>query len=121
MAIHRVERRLDDYYLYAGATERALRRYRAFLHPPGRRPRYPREAMCSCRGCSFDDVRHARDLLDQVLRQLPPRARGELISRVAPLDAAYRARTLPDPFARERQWRPELWWRRRVAGGSEGG
>lgn len=121
MAIHRVERRLDPYYEYLGATERALRCYHAFLHPPGRRPRYPRAAMCSCRGCSFDDVRHARDVLDEVMRRLPPRARAELARRVAPLDAAYRTRTLPDPFARERQWRSEVWWRRRLADGAEGG
>lgn len=70
---------------------------------------------------SFDDVRHARDVLDEVMRRLPPRARTEPARRVAPLDAAYLARTLPDPFARERQWRAALWWRRRLAGGKESG
>lgn len=110
----------DDYYIYPGATDRALRRYRAFLQPPGRRPRYPRDALCSCRGCSFDDVRHARDVLDAVLRQLPPHARAELTRRVAALDAAYLERTLPDPFAHDRQWRADRWWRRRLADGHEG-
>ncbi|QEU96777.1 hypothetical protein CP970_42785 [Streptomyces kanamyceticus] len=116
-----MERLSGDYYLYPGATDRALREYRAFLRPTGRRPLYPRVAQCSCRGCSFDDVRHARDVLDQVLRQLPPRPRAELVRRVRPLDAVYLERTLPDPFARQRQYRADLWWRRRLASGAEGG
>ncbi|MFF3563694.1 hypothetical protein ACFYXS_26965 [Streptomyces sp. NPDC002574] len=97
-----------------------MRTYQAFALPPGRRPRYPQEAECSCRGCSFDDVRHARDVLDEVLRQLPSRARAELVRRMASLDAGYLRRTLPDPFAGQRQWRPDLWWRRRLAGRWEG-
>ncbi|MEU3228370.1 hypothetical protein ABZ695_35140 [Streptomyces sp. NPDC006976] len=59
---------------------------------------YPRYAGCSCRGCSFDDVRHARDVLELVLRELPARPRAELKRHVAVLDAAYLERTLPDPF-----------------------
>ncbi|MFJ4715838.1 hypothetical protein [Streptomyces sp. NPDC088785] len=120
-AIDRVERFSDDYHLHPGATDRALRRYRSFVGPPGRKPRYPRAARCSCRGCSFDDVRHARDVLADVLRRLPAGARGELRRHVARLDDAYRARTLPDPFAGRRQWRSDLWWRRRLADGPEGG
>ncbi|GGS82049.1 hypothetical protein [Streptomyces cinerochromogenes] len=120
-AIEHVERLSDDYYLYPGATARALRRYRAFLGPPGRRPLYPRLSGCDCRGCSFDDVRHARDVLEEVLRQLPPRPRAELRRRVRVLDAAYAARTLPDPFAGRRQWHAHLWWRRRLEDGCEGG
>ncbi|SEE25426.1 hypothetical protein [Streptomyces sp. Ag109_O5-10] len=101
-----------------GATDRALRRYRAFPQPPGRRPRYPQDAECSCRGCSFDDVRHARDVLAEVLRQLPPRSRARLARQVRALDAGYAAeRTPPDPFAADRQWRSDLWWRRRLTGG----
>lgn len=121
LAIHRAERLSTDYYLYPDAADRALRRYREFLEPPGRRPLYPQDAECSCRGCSFDDVRHARDVLELILEQLPARARAELECRMARLDTAYRDRTLPDPFADIRQWRPELWWRRRLAGGRESG
>ena len=117
LAVHLVERRAGDCRLHPGATERALRRYRAFVWPPGGRPRCPRDAECSCRGCAFDDVRHARDVLDDVVRRLPRRARAEPARRVAPLDAAYLACTLPDPFAQERQWRGGAWWRRRPAGG----
>ena len=121
VAIDRVERFSGDYYVYPGTTDRALRRYRAFLQPAGRRPLYPQDAECPCRGCSFDDVRHARDVLEEVVRQLPPRPRAELERRVRALDARYAERTLPDPFATHRQWRSGLWWRRRLAGGREAG
>ncbi|MEV8455391.1 hypothetical protein AB0467_25840 [Streptomyces sp. NPDC052095] len=66
-------------------------------------------------------MRHARDVLDMVLRRLPDRPRVELGRHVASLDAVYLRRTLPDPFARHRQWRSDLWWRRRLADGEEGG
>lgn len=121
LAIHRVERLSADYYVYLGATDRALRRYQTFLEPLGRRPLYPQDAECSCRGCSFDDVRHARDVLELVLEQLPVRARAELKRKVVSLDTVYLKRTLPDPFAHCRQWRSDLWWRRRLAGGREAG
>ncbi|SNX64603.1 hypothetical protein SAMN06272735_6431 [Streptomyces sp. TLI_55] len=119
LSIARVEGLPADYYLYSGATDRALRRYRQFLQPAGRRPRYPQDAECSCRGCSFDDVRHARDVLAEVLTRLPPRPRAELARAVGDLDATYLRRTLPDPFAAQRQWQGDLWWRRRLAGGRE--
>ncbi|GGZ87193.1 hypothetical protein [Streptomyces bluensis] len=121
VAIDQVERLSGDYYLYPGATDRALRRYRAFLQAPGRRPLYPQDAECSCRGCSFDDVRHARDVLEEVVRQLPSRPHAELQQRVRALDARYMERTLPDPFAVQRQSRSDSWWRRRLAGGREAG
>jgi hypothetical protein len=121
MSIHRAERLSGDYVIFPGVTDLALRRYRAFLRPVGRRPLYPRDARCPCRSCSLDDVRHARDVLDDIMRQLPTRARSELSRHVARLDSAYRTRTLPDPFARCRQWHPERWWRRRLSGGSESG
>ncbi|MDN3021467.1 hypothetical protein [Streptomyces sp. S.PB5] len=120
VAIDRVETLSDDYYVYPGATDHALRRYRAFLHGAQRRPGYPQATGCSCRGCSFEDVRHARDVLDDVLRQLPPRPRAELARRVRVLDVRYRQLTLPDPFAGQRQWRADRWWRRRLALGQEG-
>jgi hypothetical protein len=116
LAIHVAEVLARDYYLFPGATRHALRRYREFLTPAGRRPRYPQDGVCSCRHCSFDDVRHARDVLDQVMALLPTRARAELRRRVAPLDAAFLARTLPDPFA-DRRWGSDVWWRRRLSGG----
>ncbi|WP_236583068.1 hypothetical protein [Streptomyces sp. MBT53] len=110
-----------DYYVCPGATDGALRRYRAFLQAPGRRPLYPQDAECSCRGCSLDDVRHARDVLEEVMQQLPPWPRAQLERQVRELDARYVERTLPDPFAAERQWRSDLWWRCRLSGGREGG
>ncbi|MFR9797432.1 hypothetical protein ACL02U_16200 [Streptomyces sp. MS06] len=114
-----MERSSGDYYVFPGATAHALRRYRAFLEPSGRRPLYPQDAHCSCRGCSLDDVRHARDVLEEVLQRLPSRSRAELKRRVARLDAGYLERTLPDPFAERRQWRADLWWRRRLTVGGE--
>ncbi|MFF4170851.1 hypothetical protein [Streptomyces sp. NPDC001744] len=108
-----------DYDVFPGATARALRRFQAFLYPPGRRPLYPQDAHCSCRVCSFDDVRHARDVLEEVLQELPFRARAELKHRVAHLDAAYLDRTLPDPFAERRQCRADTWWHHRLTADGE--
>ncbi|MFD0688095.1 hypothetical protein [Actinomadura fibrosa] len=113
VAIGQAERLSDDYYVYPGATDHALWEYRAFLRAPGRRPLYPQAAECSCRGCSIDDVRHARDVLEEVMWQLPSRPRAELRHRLRALDAQYLKRTLPDPFAPHR----DSWWRRRLAGG----
>ncbi|MFJ4190584.1 hypothetical protein [Kitasatospora sp. NPDC089509] len=113
--MHRVEYLHPSFYIHPGGTDRALRRYREFLHPPGKSPLYPQEAVCSCSGCSFDDVRHARDVLEEVLERLPERARAELGRLVKPLDAVFLRRTLPDPFAHRRQWRTRFWWYRRLA------
>ncbi|MFE1922193.1 hypothetical protein ACFW91_06440 [Streptomyces asoensis] len=121
LVIHRVEYLSRGIYLDPGATDRALRRYREFLRPPGSRPLYPREAFCGCPGCSFDDVRYARDVLEDILRRLPERTRAELDRLVRPLDAELLRRTLPDPFAHRRQWRTEYWWYRRLADRSEWG
>ncbi|WBP87181.1 magnesium and cobalt transport protein CorA [Kitasatospora cathayae] len=107
-AIQRYEQLDGSYYVFPGATDRALRRYRRFLSPVGTRPRYPRAPHCSCRGCSFDDVRHARDVLAEVLSALPPRPGAELARVLRPMDAAYLRRTLPDPFAE--RIRPAPWW-----------
>lgn len=121
-AIHLVEVASRDYYLYLGATKSALRRYRAFVSPPGKRPRYPKPADCTCRGCSLDDVRHARDVLESVLEQLSGRARADLGRQVARLDAQYLARTLPDPFASQYDSNgPRSWWERRLSLGFEAG
>lgn len=114
LAVHREEVLVNDYDLFPGATKDALLRYREFLTPASRRPRDPRTAVCTCRHCSFDEVTHARDVLDRVLNLLPARARAELGRRVAPLDAAFRERTRPDPFADRRS---DAWWNRRLPGG----
>ncbi|MBP2341811.1 hypothetical protein JOF58_000671 [Streptomyces cinnamonensis] len=115
--MHQAEHLSDSFNIHPGATDSALRRYRAFLHPPGRRPLYPRESFCSCTWCSFDDVRHARD----VLERLPERARAELGRLMRPMDAVFLRRTLPDPFVHRRQWRTGFWWYRRLVDRSEWG
>ncbi|MFJ5231068.1 hypothetical protein ACIQBJ_14385 [Kitasatospora sp. NPDC088391] len=112
--VHRVEREHPGFAVTAGSTAAALDRYRAFVRRFGDRPLYPRESWCgSCPGCNaVDDVRHSRDALHEVLARLPPRSRAELARLVRPLDAEFRRRTLPDPFA----GRPgEPWWYRRAA------
>ncbi|MCK8680485.1 hypothetical protein [Streptomyces lichenis] len=50
LAVHRAEALAPDFDLYPGATDWALSRYREFLMPPGRRPRYPRPSLCPCPG-----------------------------------------------------------------------
>lgn len=112
LAIHRLECGTPSHDVFPGATDRALRAYRAFLRPPGRRVLYPPDAREAYFHGSYDDVRYARDVLEDVLRQLPARPRGELRRRVASLDAVYRGRTLPDPFADRAGWPAEFWWRR---------
>ncbi|TKT11161.1 hypothetical protein [Streptomyces galbus] len=117
LAVHRVEATYPDFLLFPGATSTALLRYRAFL-VPGRRPLYPRTAVCpSCPGCALDDVREARDTLAEVLRRLPPRPAGELASVLAALDGRYAARTLPDPRAPRSS---AAWWHGRLGEGAEG-
>ncbi|MFB7614035.1 hypothetical protein [Kitasatospora sp. NPDC056181] len=121
LAVRRVEFLSGSFYIRPGATEEALRRYRDFLQPLSRRPLYPQEAACPCPGCAFDDVRYARDVLEEVLERLPARARAELGRLVKPLDAVLLRRTLPDPFTHRRQWRTQFWWYRRLADRSEWG
>ncbi|CAM5409815.1 hypothetical protein [Streptomyces aurantiogriseus] len=118
LAIHRAEHdSTGSYHLSPGATQRALRRYREFLATPGRRTLYPRTAVCpACPGCGLDDVREARDVLEETVRHLPPSARAELSRTLRRLDHRYRLRTLPDP--RADQTAP--WWHRRLGEGAEG-
>ena len=114
LAIGRVERCSHDYFIFPGVTRLALGRYRAFLRPLGRRPRYPAEYGCGCRRSRLDDVRHARLILTRVLELLPARERGEFGRLLRPLDDRYRRCTLPDPFADRRPWRGAFWWYRRL-------
>jgi hypothetical protein len=107
-------RQVDRRRFWPRATETALSRYRAFL-TSGRWPLYPQLADCPCDGCSLDDVRVARDVLDEVLCRLPPRERVELRRLVSPLDGRYLALTLPDPFAHNGPW-----WHRRLAAEDRG-
>ncbi|MFF4014179.1 hypothetical protein [Streptomyces sp. NPDC001843] len=117
LAVHHAERHSPDYWYGRGSTDTALRNYRAFLHSPGPRPRYPRNSFCpACPGCALDDVREARDALADILPRLPPRARAELRRTVTPLDRRYLLLTLPDPLAE----RETPWWHRRLADGVEG-
>ncbi|MET9627040.1 hypothetical protein ABZX92_06215 [Lentzea sp. NPDC006480] len=73
----------------------------------------------------FVDVVHARDVLEQVLKRLPVRARAELGRVVRRLDIEFERRTLPNPHAWNPFWnnidvpaeRPDPWWYDRFPGG----
>ncbi|SHI24456.1 hypothetical protein [Streptomyces sp. 3214.6] len=115
-AIHHIEHEGGDFHLFPGATASALHRYHAFVTTPGRGILYPRTSACpGCPGCGLDDVRHARDVLAETLRLLPPRPRAELARTVRTLDRHYLNRTLPDPRPRSSPW-----WHHRLGEGAEG-
>jgi len=99
-AVYLVETADKDYYLYPGATARALERYREFLDVPRRRPLSQEADVCNCQGCALDDVALAREMLELVLQVVSGRARAELRREVACMDAEYRAHTVPNPFPR---------------------
>src|SRR5438067_10061682 len=84
-----------------------LHRYRSFLRQPGR-------WLYVQWTDSNVDPQDARDELERVMTVLPPRTRAELRRIVAPLDAEFRRRTLPDPHAASNEWRAAAWWRQRM-------
>ncbi|GAA1463791.1 hypothetical protein NE857_00340 [Nocardiopsis exhalans] len=108
-AIHLIERRSRHPSHSVGFTAIALDKYERFVRTGGQEALYLADAAYECPGCILDDVRHARDLLESVLRRLPKRARTELHRRLTPLDELYLRRTLPNPFADP----DDPWWRRR--------
>jgi hypothetical protein len=58
------------------------------------------------------DLHNARTLLELAMRSLNPRARCQFRTVIEPLDAAYQAWSLNDPFGP-----PHLpWWLRRIDG-----
>jgi hypothetical protein len=86
-----------------------LDRYRAFLRRPGRWLYVPLEDDCP------DHPVVARDQIDEVLAELPPRVGAELRRAVAPLDEEFRRRTIPNPRARYfSEWHAAAWWRQRM-------
>ncbi|WP_017584242.1 hypothetical protein [Nocardiopsis valliformis] len=108
-AIHLIERRSRNAAHSVGFTAIALDKYERFVRTGGYGALFPANAACLCPGCDLDDVRHARDLLEFVLRKLPKRAHSELHRHLAPLDELYLRRTLPNPFADL----DHPWWHRR--------
>lgn len=118
-AIGHVEHESGLYEIFPGVTAVALGRCCSFLRLPGR-TLYPGLADCPCRGCSLDDVTHARDVLGDILAALPPRPQTELGRLLARIDAELLRRTLPDPRASGCPWRREAWWRMRLHDGVVG-
>ncbi len=114
-AIRREEFRRLDKGLLPGDTQVALQCYRSFLARPGRYL-YLTATVCGCHECGLkEDVAMARDLLELVLANIPPRARRELAALVGQLDDKLYRRTLPDPLALRRSRCPgEGWWHWRL-------
>lgn len=92
---------------WPGAIAGALARWRRTVHRPDLAARLQEEERNPCPCCDpFTD----RDLLDEVLRRLNPRARRELSAKIQPLDDHYQRRTFPT-------WHPRgdlPWWRQRA-------
>ncbi|MDA3630875.1 hypothetical protein OU415_36000 [Saccharopolyspora sp. WRP15-2] len=86
----------------------ALKRYRRFLRRPGRWLYLPRADLYSPH-----DPADARDELELLLSELPPRTRAELRRILVPLDEEFRRRTFRDPVLE----RPAAWWRQRLRDG----
>lgn len=100
---------MEARHLWHGAVAEALHQYERFLHRPGRYLYLPWNDGPCC------DPTEARDILEEALRHLPPAARASLRKIVAPLDAEFLRRTLPDPTAASiSPWHAEAWWRRRI-------
>ncbi|WP_017590206.1 hypothetical protein [Nocardiopsis ganjiahuensis] len=108
-AIHLVERRSRHPAHSVGFTAKALNRYERFLAASRREDPFPDIEVSDCPGCTLNNVRHFRDVLEHVLRKLPRGARRELSRHLVPLDARYLRRTLPNPFA----YPDQPWWHRR--------
>ncbi|MDF6044636.1 hypothetical protein LRD69_21310 [Streptomyces sp. JH14] len=104
------------YEIFPGVTAVALGRCRSFFRLPGR-TLYPGLADRPCRGCSLDDVTHARDVPADILAALPPRLQTEPGRLIARIDAELLRRTLPDPRAPGCPWRREASWRMRLYDG----
>ncbi|MFC0108093.1 hypothetical protein [Kibdelosporangium aridum] len=112
LEIFRAENRFPVWEVHVGSTRFALRRYRAFLAAQWQTPLMSIEL--SCPGCSLFDVRHARNALEGVLGELPPRARAELGRLVRALDKRYIRCTQPDPFPERLDQHEDGWWFRRL-------
>ena len=102
--------RMESQHLWRNAVADALIRYRNLLRRPGRYLYISWSA-----GCPICEDHEARDVLDEALRRLPPRARADLAGLVTPLDEEFLHRTLPDPLAHRDPWRASAWWRQRIS------
>jgi hypothetical protein len=82
---------------HPGAVAEALASWSARVHGTSRRL-----AVTPCVCCTGEPVE--RDVLEEALRVLPPRARTELRPLVARLDALYWKRAVPGPAAESVRW-----------------
>ncbi|MEU4955583.1 hypothetical protein [Streptomyces lavendulae] len=91
--IARLERRPS----WPGPVFEAWRRWHALAHGPGPWVMYAVDEICPC--CDPFPGAPVRAVLEAACRALQPRAARELRAVLAPLDARFLARTLPDPSA----------------------
>jgi hypothetical protein len=99
-------RRLEAQHYWPDAVADALETYRRLFRQPGR---YLAGEVYSSPGIEPED---ARDLLEDVMRQLPRGARKDLERLVTPLDDDFKRRTLPKTCWND--WAAGRWWRQRI-------
>ncbi|GGM63745.1 hypothetical protein GCM10011608_56330 [Micromonospora sonchi] len=99
-------RRVEAAHYWPNAIADALERYRSLLRQPGR---YLDGQSASSPGLEPED---ARDLLEDVLRQLSRGARKDLERVIFPLDDDFKRRTLPALWWTD--WAAGRWWYQRA-------
>ncbi|MFD5420876.1 hypothetical protein ACFWJT_22965 [Streptomyces sp. NPDC127069] len=102
--IARLERRPS----WPGPLFEAWRRWRALAYKPGPWVMYAEDDCCAC--CDPFAGADVREVLEAACLALPRRAARELRAVLAPLDARFLARTLPDPFVPP----GDPWWTGRL-------
>ncbi|MFF2195637.1 hypothetical protein [Streptomyces sp. NPDC058157] len=102
--IARIERRAS----WPGPLFEAWGRWRALAYQPGPWVMYASDDCCAC--CDPFAGAAVREVLEAACLVLPRPAARELRAVLAPLDARFLARTLPDPFAPP----GDPWWTRRL-------
>lgn len=105
-AIARIERRR----WWPGDAGVAFARWRALAYRPGHWVLYTVTDGGACPCCDPLGGTDGRLLLEQLCLGLPPGPARALRAALAPVDARFLARTLPDPFASPH----DPWWQRRI-------
>lgn len=103
--------RIESRPSWPGPVFEAWRRWHALAHKPGPWVMYAADECCEC--CDPFAGASVRVVLEAACHALPPACARELRTLLAPLDARFLARTLPDPFAPP----GDPWWERRLSGG----
>ncbi len=107
LSIYRQVRAIEKKKLDKDAVERALGAWKQHARCA---PYASPEFMMLEVGHTWADPPYTRDVIEEAVRALPPRAAGVLAAAVRPIDRMAFARTLPDPFADP----GGPWWHRRL-------